>query len=126
MAAEKNAACGGTIRAGVADADARSRDDALREGIALLEPQAGLRGGGTAIEIEGKRKRPPQAARAARLARAADQHSGAAAFRAGHDIQHQVQTVDQVDIKRPGGPNMTSVRDVRPRAEWQARSCGPR
>src|ERR1700730_11888357 len=26
----------------------------------------------------------------------------------------------------PGGPNMTSVRAVRPRAEWAARSRGPR
>ena len=38
----------------------------------------------------------------ARFARAADQHSGTAPFRAGDDIQQQVHAVNQIDIFRAG------------------------
>jgi hypothetical protein len=37
-----------------------------------------------------------------------------------------VQTVNEIDIEGGGGPYRISVRAVRPRAAWQARSCGPR
>ncbi len=54
-----------------------------------------------------------------------EQHSGGEPLRFGDCVEAPVHSVGKVNISRPGGPYMGSVRCVRPALAWQPRSVSP-